>query len=469
MADPKPFLIPDLDWPELTDEANQLMRELFPLCRSLTGQGVRQTLQRLQQVAAFDILEIPSGREAYDWEVPPEWNIQSAYLETEDGDRILDFDDHNLHVVSYSIPVDEVLTWDQLDSHLHTLPDLPEAIPYRTSYYDRDWGFCLPYEQYQQLDRSVRYRAVINSTLKPGSMTMGETVLQGESGQEFLISAYCCHPSMANDSLSGVVLWALLLRTLQRSPNWHSYRFVILPETIGAIAYLAHREEQMKAIEGGLIPTTLAGPGPFGYKRTFQGDSLIDRAARRTFLEQGVEFVDYPFDINGSDEKQYSAPAFRIPVGTISKSKYYEYKEYHTSLDNLDFIRPEHLIDSLKLYLLTVEKLELDLTYRSLAPHSEPMLGKRGLYPKLGGSIKQQAADLYRQHGERRYQIEIDQSIYGSALDALRWLMFYADGEHTLLDIAEKVDLPVRQLFETAELLRKQDLLELLDKTGKEA
>lgn len=468
MPESKPFLIPDLRWPELTADANQLMRELFPLCRSLTGQGVRQTLERLQQLADFEIIEIPSGTEVYDWEVPPEWNIRGAYLETEEGERILDFDDHNLHVVGYSTPVDKLLTWDQLDPHLHTLPDLPDAIPYRTSYYDRNWGFCLPHEQYQQLDRSLRYRAVIDSSLEPGSMTLGETVVQGDSGQEFLISAYCCHPSMANDSLSGVVLWALLLRTLQRSPNWHSYRFVILPETIGAIVYLAHRESEMKQVDGGLIPTTVAGPGPFGYKRTFKGDSLIDRAVRRSFLEQGVEFVDYPFDINGSDEKQYSAPAFRIPVGTISKSKYYEYKEYHTSLDNLDFVKPEHLIDSLKLYLLTIEKLELNLTYRSLAPHSEPMLGKRGLYPKLGGSIKQQAADLQRQHGERRYQIENDQNIYGSALDALRWMMFYADGDHSLLDIAEEIDLPVRQLFETAALLREHELLDLVDEPRKE-
>ena len=459
MPDDKPFFVPDLDWSALTNEADQLMKDLFPYCRSLTGDGVRQTLQQLQSIADFEILEIPSGTDAFDWQVPDEWNIRAAYLETVDGQRIVDFDDHNLHVVSYSTPIDQELTWEQLDPHLHTLPDLPQAIPYRTSYYNKDWGFCLPHEQYQQLDRNARYRAVIDSTLVPGSMTLGEAVLPGSSGQEFLISAYCCHPSMANDSLSGVVLWALLLRALQGSHHRHSYRFVVLPETIGAIAYLAHRQAEMQSINGGFIPTTVAGPGPFGYKQTFLGDSLIDRAVERTFAEQGIDFIHYPFDINGSDEKQYSAPAFRIPVGTISKSKYYEYKEYHTSLDNLDFVKPEHLVDSLKLYLLSLEKMELDLRYRSLAPHSEPMFGKRGLYPNLGGSIKQQAADMNTKHGERPYQIEINESIYGSALDAMRWLMFFSDGEHSLLKIAEMIDLPLRQLYETAELLCEHELL----------
>lgn len=461
MAANKPFLVPDLNWKALTSEADQLMQDLFPLCRSLTGQGVRDSLRRLQQVADFDIVEIESGTQAFDWTVPEEWNIRQAYLETSDGQRILDFADNNLHVVSYSIPVDEELTWDELDPHLHTLPDLPQAIPYRTSYYKRDWGFCLPHEQYLGLDRSATYRALIDSTLEPGSMTLGEAILPGSSGEEFLVSAYCCHPSMANDSLSGVVLWGLLLRALQQNPHRHSYRFVVLPETIGAIAYLAQRQSDMQSVKGGFIPTTVAGPGPFGYKQTFVGDSPIDHAVERTFTEQGLEFVRYPFDINGSDEKQYSAPGFRIPVGTISKSKYYEYKEYHTSLDNLSFIKVEHLIDSLKLYLLSLEKLELDLTYLSQAPNSEPMFGKRGLYPNLGGSIKQKAADMQRQHGERPYQIELDQSIYGNALDAMRWLMFYADGEHSIMQVAELTGLPVRQLYETAELLRQHQLLTL--------
>lgn len=463
MSQSPPFTTRSLDWQALTEEADILLRDLFPLPRSLTGDGVRQTLVRLQQVADFEVLEIPSGTQAYDWEVPREWNIHGAYLETEGGERVLDFADSNLHVVGYSQPVDLTLDWALLDPHLHTLPDMPNAIPYRTTYYDENWGFCLSHHQYQALDRSQRYHAVIDASLTDGSMTMGQAILTGESDDEFLLSTYCCHPSLANDSLSGVVLWALLLRELQANPPRHSYRFVILPETIGAIAYLAHNEGVMQQVRGGLIPTTVAGPGRFGYKQTFRADSLIDRAVRRTFAEQGLDYVEYPFDINGSDEKQYSAPAFRIPVGTISKSKYYEYEQYHTSLDNLEFIDPAHLIDSLKLYMLTIEKLELDLTYRSLVPHSEPMFGKRGLYPKLGGSIKQKAADLHRSHQEREYAIEIDRSIYGDALDAMRWVMFHADGETSLLTIAERTDLPLRQLYETAERLREHDLLERID------
>lgn len=460
---PPAFLTPSIDSDRLTQEADILLRELFPLCRSLTGEGVRQTLQRLHDVAAFEIIELESGKAAFDWEIPPEWTIRSAYLETEDGERILDFANSNLHVVGYSEPVDAWLTLAELEPHLHSLPDLPHAIPYRTSYYNRTWGFCLSHQVREALDPNARYHAYIDASLEPGSMTLGEALIKGNSGEEYLISSYCCHPSLANDSLSGIVLWVLLLRELQSQATRHAYRFVILPETIGAIAYLAENESAMKAIRGGYIPTTVAGPGAFGYKQSFAGHSLIDRAVRQTFRELGLDYLEYPFDINGSDEKQYSAPAFRIPVGTICKAKYYEYEAYHTSDDNLDFIKPSHLVDSLKLYLLAIEKIELDLTYRSLAPHSEPMFGKRGLYPQLGGSIKQKAADMERPHDQRSYQIDLDQSIYGNALDAMRWVMFYADGATSLLEVAEKTDLPLRQLFETAEKLRTHGLLEIVD------
>jgi aminopeptidase-like protein len=464
MTPQAPFTTGPLPWDELTEKADQLLTELFPICRSLTGEGVRQTLRRLQEVADFELLEIPSGTEAFDWEVPPEWNIRAAYLETEDGERLIDFADCNLHVVGYSEPVDAWLTWPELEPHLHTLPDMPDAIPYRTSYYQRTWGFCLSHRRYQDLPRDGRFHAVVESSLQPGSMTIGERVLPGSSGQTFLISTYCCHPSLANDSLSGVVLWALLLAELERRPHRHSYRFVVLPETIGAIAYLARNQSAMQRIDGGYIPTTVAGPGPFGYKRSFEKDSLIDRAAVRTFAELGIDFIDYPFDINGSDEKQYSAPGFRIPIGTICKAKYYEYEAYHTSLDNLDFIDPANLVDSLKLYLSTIEKLELDLTYRSLAPYSEPMFGKRGLYPQLGGSIKQKAADVAHDHHQRSYRITLEHQIQGDSLDAMRWLMFYSDGQNSLLDIGERTGLPIRQLYETAETLRRHDLLEVVMK-----
>ena len=453
----------------LVDETQALLERLYPICRSLTGNGVRETLRVLQQVADFDSREIASGTAVYDWVVPDEWNISSAFLETSSGERVVDFADSNLHVVNYSTPVDEKLSFEELQQHLHTLPDLPEAIPYRTTYYDRQWGFCLSHNRFQQLDRSDTYHAYIDSSLEPGYLTYGERRLGGSSKSEFVVSTYCCHPSLANDNLSGMVLWALLLRELQQRPaTRHTYRFIIVPETIGAIAYLNLHEGEMRQIAGGFIPTTVAGPGPFGFKQTFLGDHLIDRVVAQTFGEIGLDYIAYPFDVNGSDEAHYSAPHFRIPIGTICKNKYYEYDYYHTSLDNLDFIRAENLVETLKLYLSAIEKLELNRSYRSLNPYSEPMLGKRGLYPKTGGTIKQRAVDLNGEHLQRAYTISGKSVIYGNELDAIRWLMFYGDGETNLLDIAERTGLPLRQLAETAESLCQHGLMQLTPEPTKE-
>lgn len=447
----------------LTDEAQALLERLFPICRSLTGNGVRQTLAILKDVADFEVKEISSGTAVYDWVIPDEWNIRGALLETISGESILNFADSNLHVVNYSIPVDEELSFAELEPHLHTLPDLPDAVPYRTTYYDRQWGFCMSHNQFMRLDRHTRYRAYIDSTLEPGGLTYGEVILAGDSGSEFLVSTYCCHPSLANDNLSGIVLWALLLRELQRrGKTRNTYRFIIVPETIGAIAYLNLHESEMQRIAGGFIPTTVAGPGAFGFKHTFHGDHLIDRVVTQSFSEIGLAYVAYPFDVNGSDEAHYSAPHFRIPIGTISKDKYYEYDYYHTSLDNLDFIRSEYLIESLKLYLSAIEKLELNRCYRSLYPYTEPMLGKRGLYPKTGGTIKQRAVDLNKEHLARAYTISGKSIIYGNELDAIRWLMFYGDGKTSLLDIALRTGLPMRQLYDTAEMLCSHGLMEAM-------
>ena len=450
-------------WENYTQETDQLFKELFPICRSITGDGVRGTLKRLQKVAPFQIKEIPSGTICYDWEIPDEWNISGGYIENSRGQRIVDFEDNNLHVVNYSVAVDKQVSFEELEGHLHFLRELPQAIPYRTTYYSRTWGFCLSFEQFKRLDRNDQYHVVIDSTLRPGALTYGEQIIQGSSGLEFLISTYCCHPSLANDNLSGQILWALLLRELSKTQTKHTYRFIIVPETIGAIAYLAQNEDAMKRIEGGFIPTTVAGPGQFGYKQSFLGDALVDRAVRQTFTELQVPFIDYPFDVNGSDEAHFSAPFFRIPVGTISKDKYYEYDFYHTSLDNLDFVDAAHLVESLKLYLLAIEKLEINQLYESLNPYSEPMLGKRNLYPQVGGSIKQPAMDFHRNHLEREYTISIDRIIYGNELDTIRWLMFYADGVHSLLDIAEKTGLPMRQLAEVAIKLVGEGLLKSRD------
>ncbi len=444
----------------LSAQARDFLNRLFPLCRSLTGEGVRQTLAILREVADFTIQEVPSGTVAYDWVVPEEWNVREAYIADSHGRRIVDFQQNNLHLVSYSIPFEGTLTFEELRPHLHTLPDLPDAIPYRTSYYNRTWGFCLSQRQFDALDRQETYFVKIDTVLAPGSLTYGEAVLPGRSGHEYLISTYCCHPSLGNDNLSGMVLWALLLRELSQRQRRHTYRFLIAPETIGALVWLSRNESIAPTIAGGFLPSTVAGPGPFGYKRTFLGNSIIDRVVRQTFRELRLDYIEYPFDINGSDERQFSAPAFRIPIGMICKDKYYEYTFYHTSLDNLDFISADALIQTLKLYLLAIEKLEMNRTYRSLMPYGEPMLGKRGLYPNLGGSIKQQAANLHLPHEQRPYQVSEETILYGNELDAIRWLLFYSDGQTSLLDIAEKTSFPMRQLFEIAEKLVSHHLLE---------
>jgi aminopeptidase-like protein len=454
------FRYRELDWTQLTLEADDILRRLFPICRSLTGDGVRETLRHLQSVAAFDMAEIPSGTRCYDWQVPDEWNIRDAYVATPAGDRLIDFRRSNLHVVGYSEPIDAEMPFEELDPHLHTLPAMPKAIPYRTSYYRRDWGFCLTHEAYKRLNRKGRYRVLIDSTLKPGALTYGEARLAGRSGREFLVSTYCCHPSLANDNLSGVVLWALLLRELQSRPTWHSYRFVNVPETIGAIAYLRRHQAAMRRVEAGLVVTTVAGPGGFGYKQSFLGDHLVDRAIRRTFAEAGVTPRTYPFDVNGSDERQYSSPHFRIPTATITKDKYYEYPGYHTSLDDLSFVRPENLIATLKLYLRTIENLEADRPCRSTVPQCEPMLGKRGLYPQTGGSIRQTAAGRTTASAERAYTISEGRIARGSELDAMRWLAFWGDGQATIFEVAERTGLPVNQLVEVAGRLAEHGLLE---------
>lgn len=437
-----------LPWNDLEKEAETLLKELFPICRSITGDGVRKTLAVICERTNFSISEIPSGTRCYDWTVPDEWNIRDAWIKDSSGHKIVDFKKSNIHLVSYSIPVDKRMTFEELDGHLYTLPGLPDAVPYRTTYYKKNWGFCLSQRQYESLDRSAEYHVKIDATLAPGNLTYAEKIVPGTSGREFLLSSYCCHPSLANDNLSGVVLITLVASLLDTMRTRHSYRIVIAPETIGAVAYLSRNEDAAARIEGGFIPITVAGPGKFGYKQTFLGNHLIDRVVWRTFKENGLDYIHYPFDIKGSDERQYSSPFFRIPVGTICKDKYYEYDYYHTSLDNLTFISSRWLVESLRLYLATLQKLEMDVTYQSLAPQCEPMLGKRNLYPETGGAINQRGTGS--EPGEDKKK---------QTLDVILWIIFYADGQTPLLDIAEKSDIPMNILFNAAETLKEHGII----------
>lgn len=455
----KNMTTPPPDWNALTTLADDFLRRLFPICRSITGNGLRQTLCLLREFTPFVIHEVPSGTVCYDWTIPDEWNVRDAFVADSKGHRVIDFKVNNLHLVNYSTPFEGTLSYDELASHLYTLPNLPYAIPYRTTYYNRAWGFCLTYEQFQNLNKKEKYRIVVETSLTPGALTYGEALLPGMSGKEYLFSTYVCHPSLANDNLSGVVLWILLLQELRNRMPRNSYRFVIAPETIGSLAYITRNEVAVRALAGGFVVTTVAGPGCFGYKSTFLHDSVIDRAVRLTFKEINLDYTEYPFEVTGSDERQYSTPGLRVPVGTICKDKYYEYPYYHTSLDNLEFVSATNLIETLKIYLLVIEKLEQNRIYRSLNPIGEPMLGKRGLYPQSGGMIKQKVADV-AVHAERQYAVDAVNILYGNELDAILWLQFYADGQTSLLEIAEKTGLPMRQLAETAKKLAAGGLLE---------
>lgn len=455
--------IDQINWKHLVEEADELLEKLFPICRSLTGDGVRETLSLLQKITGFEIKEVLSGTKCFDWTVPDEWNIKDGWIKNSAGDKIVDFRKSNIHVMNYSVPVDKVISFDELKGHLHYLTEIPSAIPYRTTYYNQNWGFCISYNQYKNLNQNEKYHIYIDSELEPGSLSYGEFNIKGAIENEYLVSTYCCHPSLANDNLSGVVLWILLLRELKKMHTRNSYRFIIVPETIGAIAYLSLNEEIMKNLNGGFVITTVAGPGQFGYKRTFLGDHLIDRIVQKTYRELRCDYISYPFSVMGSDETQFSAPHFRIPVGTICKDKYYEYKYYHTSLDNLDYINAENLINTLKIYLLSIEKLEHNVYYKSLCPFCEPMLGKRGLYPNVGGSINQKATNMKIKNSERHYQISNEKSISGNELEAIYWIMFYCDGNYSIMDIAEKTDLPVKQLHLIAKKLCENGLLSQID------
>ncbi len=451
---------------QLKAEAGKLFRELFPICRSLTGEGVRKTLKHLSKIADFQIKEILSGTVAYDWVVPDEWNVAGARLETEDGQKIVDFADNNLHLVGYSVPVNEVMSFDRLDKHLHTLPARPDAIPYRTSYYTRDWGFCLSHDQYSKLDRTRRYRVNIDTKLEPGSLTYAEAILPGRSEKEYIVTSYCCHPSLANDNLSGVIAWILLLRHVAALDRHYTYRFVLAPETIGFIAYLSANESQLKSIAGGYVLSCCAGPGKFSYKHSCsqllnKKMDDVDRAALIALKEAAVDFLEFPFDINGSDERQFSAPRWRIPTGTISKDKYYEFPEYHTSDDNLGFVSVDGLLGTLRLYQAAIDNLEQNSIFNSLMPYCEPMLRKRDLFPSIGGLVNQKANLNSVQHRSFQYPGGETRKLSGNELDALLWLMFFADGKHDLMSVAEKTGLRMDMIIRAAQTLRGHGLIDL--------
>jgi len=441
-----------IDRAALADEADAMLRELFPICRSITGEGFRQSLEILGRYAPMRQHDYPSGMKCFDWTIPPEWTIRDAYIADSRGRRVIDFRRSNLHVVSYSVPFRARMTLAELRGHLHTLPALPDAIPYRTSYYTREWGFCLSHRQLQALDPQETYDVVVDSELADGYLTLADDVIRGDIAQEFLISTYCCHPSLANDNLSGVVLTVLLHRILTARRNRYSYRFLIAPETIGVLVYLSQNEAALRAITGGFVVATVGGPGPLGYKRTFLGDHLIDRAVLETFQERGIEPKIYPFAPDGSDERQFSSPGFRIPMGTICKDKYYEYPSYHTSLDDLDFVSGKAIVATLEIYLGAIDRLEQERIYVRRELRGELHLGRHGLYPSTGGGIHQPG-------NTAGFRLDAE-GVAADDLDPLLWCLFLMDGRHSLKDIVVRSRWPLAQIERLAGILVRAGLVE---------
>lgn len=428
---------------DLLTEIDAYLKRLFPICRSITGNGNRETLRILQELVPLTITEVASGTTVYDWIVPDEWNIRDAWISVPDGRHIVDFKANNLHIVGYSEPVCGRFAWAELQAHLHTHPTLPKAIPYRTSYYKRDWGFCLTREQYRELEQhGGPFDVVIDATLEPGALTYGELLLPGQSKQEILLSCYICHPSMANDSLSGVLLTTFLARELlARADRRYSYRIAFVPETIGAIAYCARNEAAMQQIDIGLVITTVGGPGKFGYKQSFDPKHSINRLIEEVFNGADEDYITYPFDIHGSDERQYSSQGFRINAATICRDRYYEYPQYHTSLDNLDFVTGKHIAETLALYVQLIDKFEARRIYRNRIPHCEVMLSRRELYPTKGGALMPEL-------GGR------------SELDLMLWLLFMCDGKRSLAEISGALSIEETTLMPFVERLEAKGVID---------
>ena len=390
---------------------------LFPICRSITGNGVRESLKILQEIIPLKIHEIPTGKKVFDWEIPKEWNIRNAYIITPDGKKICDFKKNNLHIVSYSVPIKKKLSFEELNSHLHSIPKMPDAIPYLTSYYQENWGFCITHNEYKKLPKKGIYEVVIDTELKNGNLTYGDLVLKGETEEEILFSTYICHPSMANNELSGPLVAAFLYQKIsQIKKRKYSYRFVFAPETIGIIAYLHAFGKLMKQrTQAGFVLTCCGDDGAFTYKMSKHENSLADRVAKHILKYSDVPFSVVPFSVGGSDERQYCSSGFNLPVGSLTRSMYKKYKEYHTSLDNKNFISFEAMEKTIDAYFSFAKALELNDNYKNKISFCEPQLGKRGLYPH--------SADA-----QKRY----DETI--KLLHFLSW----ADGKLDLIEIAEK-------------------------------
>lgn len=415
-----------------------------PIPRSLTGDGIREQLRAINEIAPLEIREVASGTPVFDWTVPKEWNVREAWIKAPDGQKVADFGQHPLQLLGYSVPFSGKMPYSELKEHIFTLHERPDAVPYRTSYYRERWGFCLAHTWLKAIEEEGEFEVHIDTTLEDGHLSYGEIVLPGTSKDEVLFSAHACHPALANDNLSGLAIATWLARALAQVDRRYTYRFIFAPGTIGAITWLAFNEQRAHRIKHGLVLACLGDGGHTTYKSSRKGDAAIDRAVRHVLDHSGAPFEVQPFVPYGYDERQYCSPGFNLPVGCLMRTPPGQYPEYHTSDDNLKLIKPEYLADSLGKLLQIIEVIEGNTTCLNLSPKCEPQLGKRGLYGSLGGTSK-------------------------DAEMALLWVLNYADGEHTLLDIAERADLPFAAVREAADRLLDTDLLVEVGRTAPEA
>ena len=414
----------------------EMVSALYPICRSITGNGLRESLRQLQNQVGLSLHEVPTGTQVFDWTVPKEWNIRDAYIKDNRGARIVDFQSNNLHVVNYSVPVRQKMRLSELRKHLFALPENPDWIPYRTTYYRETWGFCLTQRQLDSL-ADEEYDICIDASLEPGRLTYGEYRIQGATDDEVLVSCHSCHPSLCNDNLSGMAVAAKLARHLSGMALRYSYRFLWIPGTIGAITWLALNEVILPRIKHGLVLSCVGDPGRFHYKRSRHGNAEIDRVVEHVLRRTREDYAVLDFSPHGYDERQYCSPGVNLPVGCFMRTPNGKYPQYHTSADDLSLVKPEALAGSLRLLLCIVRTLEENRCYLNLNPKCEPQLGRRGLYRSMGGTNNS--------HLE----------------EALLWILNFSDGAHSLLDIAERSGLEFTILDQAAGILLDHKLLRL--------
>ena len=415
-----------------------LMEGMYPICRSITGDGVRRTLDLVQQQLSLERTEVPTGTKVFDWEIPNEWNIRDAYIADRQGHRVVDFRAHSLHVLNYSVPVQRTMTREELEPHLYSLPERPDWIPYRTSYYREHWGFCLRHRDLEKLGPGP-FEVVIDSTLAPGSLTYAECTIPGRTQGEAIVYTHICHPSLANDNLSGIAAAAAVAKELRNERPRLTWRVVFGPVTIGSLAWLSRNEQRLGRIRAGLTVGLLGDGGALTYKRSRRGDRVTDRAAAHVLprVAAAARLVD--FEPYGYDERQFCSPGFDLPVGRLTRSPNGQYPEYHTSADNLDLLRPECLAESIRALAGMIAVLDANRSLRNLSPKGEPRLGKRGLYGSVGGTAP------------------------GEFEHALLWVLSYSDGEHDLLAIAERSGLDFALLARAAAALEDAGLARTIE------